>query len=93
MRAEAVGVLCGALGVLALGIGILQARQRMHSARRVRRKTQAIQAAMPDGWSFWFFRGFSDLTPAAHLLIAAAGLAAWAGLGLGLLSLGVRLAR
>ena len=92
MPQRIVSLLCSGGGFIAISLGVLLARDHLRRARRLHRKTGLIHAAMPEGWGSWFFQGFADLTAGTRWAVAACLLVFWMIVGIGLVSVGVRLA-
>ena len=80
-----------AAGVLSAGVGYLVAAGRLRTARRVYRKTEALNATLPESWGSWFLGGFSGVTMGTQWLSAAAVWLVWTLAGVGLIGLGLRL--
>ncbi len=87
-----VSALCIASGIGIMGIGVLAARSRLREVRRFHLKHSLIHTAMPEGWGLWFFQGFSGVTTGTRWFVALLRLLLWLAGGLGLISLGLRLA-
>jgi len=91
MQAGMAGVLCVVGGLAAIASGLAMAATRMKRAQRVHQKSSSKMAAMPEGWGFWFFHGFSAMTLGTDVVRAVFRLAFWTVLGMGLIGVGFRL--
>ncbi len=77
-------------GMLSAGVGFAGAAHRLQVARRVYRRTEALNAALLGGWDSWFLGGFADMTLGTQWLSAIAGGLIWTLAGLCLVALGIR---
>jgi hypothetical protein len=91
MLAFFVGALLIATGLLAAGIGLTMAGNRVRAARRAHHLTEVLCAGHPDAWHAWFLDGFAGLTMGTRWLRAAAVLGVWGAAGVCLVGLGLRL--
>ena len=80
-----------ATGLVAVGLGVAEARHRLRLAHRAYRRTSALHASPSGGWTGWFLDGFSGMTMGTQWLSAALAAFAWALAGLCLIGLGIRL--
>jgi len=78
-------------GLIAAGIGMALAGNRLRFAHRALRRTGTLYDGMPEGWGSWFLGGFSGMAAGTQWLRATLTLAGWAVAGLCLIGLGVRL--
>ena len=80
-----------ATGLVSAGVGVAAAAGCLRDANRIYRKRERLFETMPDGWSSWFWSGFSGLTIGAQGLRATVALAGWTIAGLCLIGLGLQL--
>jgi hypothetical protein len=78
---------------MVIGVGLWLSASRLRRTKRVHRKRGLIHAAMPEGWGSWFFQGFVDVTMGTRWVVAVLVLAFWVFLGIGLLCMGLCIAR
>ncbi|GEM_PF-1973916 len=78
-------------GLMSAGVGLASAAHRLQLARRVYRRTEALNAALLGGWDSWFLGGFADVTMGIQWLSAIAGGLLWTLAGVALIAFGVRL--
>ena len=76
-------------GMLSVGIGFWDARQRIRVAQRLYAIHGARTSSMPEGWSAWGSRGYGRATLGASWLIAFGLILFWILLGAGLFGLGM----
>jgi len=78
-------------GLIVCAIGALLSATRLQRAARAHRRSEALASSMSEGWDGWFFHGFASMTTGARRIVTVLELVGWAALGLGLVSLGMRL--
>ena len=75
-------------GLVSVGIGWWDARQRIRIAQRIYSLNGIRTSVMPDGWGPWYGRGFASITLGTSWFIALLLTLFWALLGAGLIILG-----
>lgn len=78
-------------GVMAASVGFLLTRSRLRAAGRTYRKVGILYDTMPEGWSSWFFEGFSGLAIGAYWLRTVILLVVWLVTGFWFIGFGLRL--
>ena len=86
-----IGGLTIATGLIAAGIGLTMAMNRLQIARRAYRRTTALHASAPESWNAWYLGGFTQLSMGTRWLSAGAVWLAWTAAGVVLIGLGLRL--
>ena len=90
MGQQFVGVCVVVMGLVAAAVGVAMASHDLQQAHRSYHRTALRTSAMTNGWSVWFFGGFSGIGLGIRSLIAVLAWLAWTLAGLGFIGLGAR---